>query len=105
MKNNYLSKKRELYQYVFKNDKDNDDKMEWRSYKNLEEYENVMEPRQTFHVEKINNHAFKIYKGKSGSSEKARLAMNMTSVDNMNFKINFRNNKQASRPQIEQVMK
>ena len=79
--------------------------MQWRSYKNLEEEENILEPRQTFHVEKINNHAFKIYKGKSGSSEKAKLAMNMSSVDNMNFKINFRNSKQASKPQIEQVMK
>ena len=31
--------------------------------------------------------------------------MNMTSTDSMNFKINFRNTKHSSKPQIEQVMK
>lgn len=48
-------------------------------------------PRTTFHVEKINNHSFKIFKGKGSSLlTNSHHSENIDSLNDVNFKVHFR---------------
>jgi hypothetical protein len=61
IKNNYKQTNKDVYGYIFK---PQDISREEEKTEARQIFTRAFAPRRTFHVEKINNHAFKIYKDK-----------------------------------------
>ena len=59
--NKYKQMKKDVYGYIFK---PQDISREEEKTEARQIFTRAFAPRRTFHVEKINNHAFKIYKDK-----------------------------------------
>lgn len=106
MKNEFGQNKRSLYEKVFEN---NDEDGSLKGFRQaVSPYATVFNrPPKVFHVEKINNRSFKIYKDKKTSFLEENSTNEIPSIDDINFQVHFKRGKSelsSKRPKIRSVI-